>query len=392
MDTSGRSDTLGKESLARELQERVKELNCLFGVSEIVERAGGSLEQIFAETADILPPSLEFPEIACARIVLGDTEFRSRGFRESPWKVETEILVHGEPTGSIQIYYAEEKPPHDEGPFSGEERRLLHAVAERLGHVVERLRTEEALREKEAELRARMTHMTRVSTMGEMASSIAHEVNQPLTAIATYAQACRRLMDADQTSEAEVKDVLRRISDEALRAGNIIHRLRSLVKRRASKLARCDLIQILEEVWPLALGDAHLHDVDVSLILPSSLPPILADQIHVQQVILNLTRNGIDAMETVPAGERKMEVRVEGIDDGQVQVSVEDRGVGLREESEAALFEPFFTTKEGGLGMGLSISRKLVAAHGGRLWFTRNPQSGTTFHFTIPFATEVDDE
>ena len=228
-----------------------------------------------------------------------------------------------------------------------------------------------------------------VGTMGEMASSIAHEVNQPLTAIATYAQACRRLMESDPANVSEVKGVLGRIAEEALRAGNIIHRLRILVKRKGSELAECDLIQILEEVSPLALADARLNDVEVTFSLPPSLPPILADRVQIQQVLLNLIRNGIDAMDEIPPEDRMMEIRVDvDEEEREVRVSVRDRGMGLKEESEAALFKPFFTTKEGGLGMGLSISRTIISAHGGRLWFSRNPQAGITFHFTIPFATE----
>lgn len=181
--------------LAHQLEERVKELNCLFGISDIVERAGGSLERIFEEAVELLPKSWSYVDVACARIVLGEREYRSRSYAEPVATMRAEIVVLGEKAGAIEVSYWEPRPLEDEGPFIREERRLLNAVAERMGHVIERLTAEERLREKEEGFRERMTHFARVSTMGEMASSIAHEVNQPLTAIATYAQACRRMVE-----------------------------------------------------------------------------------------------------------------------------------------------------------------------------------------------------
>ncbi len=343
-----------------------------------------------AEAVEILPPSWEYPEATCARITLGEREFWSRNFREAPWRQTAEIRAHGRIVGMVEIAYLHEQPQRDEGPFTLEERKLLNAVAERLGRVVERLNAEERLREKEAELRARMTHLTRVSTMGEMASSIAHEVNQPLTAVATYAQACTRLVRAGAASDPDVLDVLDRIGKEALRAGNIIHRLRLLVRRRTSEPTSCDLVRLLKEISPLATGDARLHDVQLQFELPPSLPSVRADGIQIQQVLLNLIRNGIDAMEETPTGERILEVEA-GTEETDVRISVRDRGCGLLEESESALFEPFFTTKEGGMGMGLSISRSIVTAHGGRLWFERNAEAGTTFHLSLPFEGDVSD-
>lgn len=191
---------LGREGdpvshLAHQLGERVKELNCLFGISDIVERAGGSLQRILEESVELLPMSWDHADVACARISLGNFDFRSGPSGDPVSAQSSDILVHGEKAGSIEISYLEPRPVRDEGPFTKEERRLLDAVAERMGHIVERLTAEERLREKEEEFRERMTHFTRVSTMGEMASSIAHEVNQPLTAIATYAQACRRMVE-----------------------------------------------------------------------------------------------------------------------------------------------------------------------------------------------------
>ena len=393
MNTAGEKPAEGAQAdLARELHERVKELNCLFGFSDIVERSGGSLDRVLEETVELLPPSWEHSDIACARILLAGREVCTPNYRESPWKQRAAISVRGQKAGTLELSYLEERPPRDEGPFTREERRLLNAVAERLGHVVERLSAEERLREREDELRERMTHLTRVSTMGEMASSIAHEVNQPLTAIATYAQAGHRLMEGGMTDEAEILHILGRIADEAIRAGSIIHRLRALVGKREEKLVECDLGSLLEEILPLASADARLHDIDLHLDIQPELPTVLADGIQIQQVILNLIRNGIDAMEHTPAPHRAITVRLAGRDEERVELSVSDRGTGLPNVDDETLFEPFFTTKEEGMGMGLSISRSIITMHGGRLGAYSNPKGGTTFSFTLPTAGESEDE
>jgi len=228
--------------------------------------------------------------------------------------------------------------------------------------------------------------------MGEMASSIAHEVTQPLTAIATYAQACRRLVDGGMIEAPEVLDVLERIGNEALRAGDIIRHLRTLVQKRDTEPAECDITKLLREVEPLASVDARLNEVELRFILPPEPPVIRADSVQIQQVVLNLIRNGIDAMVGNPPNRRALEVRVASPDKEAVQVSVKDQGSGLSEKSEKSLFEPFFTTKESGLGLGLSISRSIISSHGGRLWFSRNPEGGSTFSFTLPTSSETNDD
>jgi C4-dicarboxylate-specific signal transduction histidine kinase len=370
--------------LAHELRERVKELDCLFGVSEIVERAGGSLESVFAETVELLPRSWDHSDVAAARITLGERDFRSRGYRSAPWTQVARISVHGREAGAIEIVYLKSRPLRDEGPFSREERRLLNAVAERLGHVVERLTADERLREREEEFREKMTHFTRISTMGEMASSIAHEVNQPLTAVATYAQAGRRLVESGAADATEVLEVLERIGEEALRAGDIINRLRGMVRRRESHLVECDINSLLEEILPLVSVDARMNEIDLEFRLPADSSLVLADGVQIQQVVLNLIRNGIDAMADTPVPARTLEVDVTNKPDAEVEVRVADRGCGLPDATERTLFEPFFTTKKAGLGLGLSISKTIISAHGGRLSFSKNPKGGTIFYFTLP--------
>lgn len=371
--------------LTRALDARERELRCHYSVSRILEEAGGSVERIMGETVRVLPEAWEHQGDACARITLRGRAYHSQGFTETPWAQRSSIHVHGEEVGAAEVRYLSRHPPREDGPFLRAERALLDAVAQRLGHAVER--AEEALRlgVQEAELRKRLLHLTRVTTVGEMASSIAHEVNQPLTAISTYAQACRRMIQTGDVDAAQVSHVLGRITDEALRAGEIIHRLKALVRRRESERRMCSVNSLILQMAPLAQVDARLHGVALRLSLAPGLPDVMADSVQIQQVVLNLIRNGVDALEAMGAGG---EVLVEtGLAaPGEVIVAVTDHGCGLPEAVREELFQPFFTTKEDGMGMGLSISRSIVVMHGGRLWYERLQPHGTTFRFTLPSA------
>ena len=381
------NDELRRMSSA--LSERIKELDCLYGISHIVENSGGSLEYILQEIVELLPRSWAYPEIACARIVIQDDEFTCYKYAPSPWVQRAPISVHGEYAGDVEVLYLEERPERTEGPFAEEERRLLDAVAERLGHTVERLTAEDLLAVGEHELRDRLTHLARVSTMGEMATNIAHEVSQPLTAIGTYADACRRLIRAGSIQDQEVLDALGRIADEAQRAGGIVHRLRDLICKHETTQVQCDLNALIHDVEQLASIDARLHDVELRLVLTPSLPAVPADGIQIQQVVLNLIRNAIDAMEGMDITPREVVVRTLAREGNEVEVSVCDNGCGLPDEVGDQLFEPFFTTKPHGVGVGLSISRSIVTAHHGKMWYSNNPDRGTTFFFTLPMIPEV---
>ena len=373
----------------QELEDRVRELNCLFEVSRAVERSAGNLEAILRETVAILPRSLRFPGSAWASISLDGVTYQSQGHTDTPWVLAIPIQVHGEVAGAIQVGYREVPPTGRGNPFLPEERTLVEAVAQRLGRTTERVRGRRLLREREDEMRQRLTHLTRVSTMGEMATSIAHEVNQPLTAIATYAMACRRMLENRSAEPGDVEDILTRISDEAMRAGGIIHRLKNMVRRQESRWAECDVNALIRDLEQLASVDARMHDVALSFHLLLDLPQVLADGIQIQQVVLNLIRNGIDAVQDVDPGSRYVALRT-GLDGpGRIRVSVEDNGCGLPPGLGRDIFQPFFTTKKEGMGMGLSISRSIVEAHRGHIGFKSNDGPGATFFFTLPVLEDI---
>jgi len=255
-------------------------------------------------------------------------------------------------------------------------------------HLEER---EARLREELAELheqRRRLEHVTRLSTMGEMAAGIAHEVNQPLTAISTYAQASRRLIESGRLGSELHLEILEKISRQARRAGDVIRRLRDLAERRESQHELLRVNELVAGAVELADADARFHSLTIELELADGLPPVIADPIQVQQVLLNLLRNAVDAVSQAGRSD-PLVVRTARAGDDHVEVAVVDRGEGIDDRVREQLFQPFFTTKPNGTGLGLSISRSIVSSHGGRLWQTPNPDGGTTFHFTVPVAVEV---
>jgi two-component system sensor kinase FixL len=238
-------------------------------------------------------------------------------------------------------------------------------------------------------LQERLTHFSRLSTMGEMAAGLAHEINQPLSAIATYARASQRLMNLPEPETDEVIAALEQINAQALRAGEVIRRLRNFVKNREVKREPVNCARLLEDLRTLAETDARLHNIRLRVDCEEPLPTVYADPIQLQQVVLNLVRNAIDAMADAPEDRREVLLMTREGPDGEVEITVADHGTGLAPEATEHLFNPFFTTKASGTGLGLAISRSIVRAHGGRLWHTPNDGCGVRFHFTLPVSPAV---
>ncbi|HET7203767.1 MAG TPA: PAS domain S-box protein [Steroidobacteraceae bacterium] len=242
------------------------------------------------------------------------------------------------------------------------------------------------------QLQERLTHFSRLSTMGEMAAGLAHEINQPLSAITMYAQACQRFMRSPNREDDDVMAALEQISAQALRAGEVIRRLRNFVKNREVKREPVDCNRLLDDLRTLAETDARLHNVRLRIEAEPGLPTVYADPIQLQQVVLNLVRNAIDAMSDVPETQREVVLSTHRLPEGEIEVVVADHGSGLAPEATEHLFNPFFTTKAGGTGLGLAISRSIVRAHGGRLWHTPNERMGARFHFTLPVSPAPEGE
>src|SRR5262245_36145095 len=277
--------------------------------------------------------------------------------------------------GALGFVSISGKPVLDaEGRFSG-----YRGVAR---DVTERQQAVEALQKAQAEL----AHMARLTTMGELTASIAHEINQPLGAIVNNASACVRWLAAQNLEEAR-QSALRVIAD-GHRAGDIIGRIRALAQKAPPHKDWLDLNATVRDVLALASSEVQRHGVVVETHLAEPVPPILADRIQLQQVLLNLIMNAIEAMSGVGDGARELVVRSDTDAAQGVLVTVRDSGPGLDPHSLDRLFEAFYTTKPHGLGLGLAISRRIIEAHGGRLWATPNTGPGVTFQFTVPRGSE----
>ncbi len=250
--------------------------------------------------------------------------------------------------------------------------------------VTERRRADEERRQ----LREEIAHVSRVATMGELAASVAHELNQPLTAIVSNARAGKRLLARESVDHDELRAILEDVAADSLRGGEVIRRLRDLLKKGESRRQTLDINEVVLEVIPLVRSDAIRRNVSLEHRMAPGLPPVIADRVQLQQVVLNLIVNGLDAMDDVAADRRTLTLETSIGEAGTVQIAVRDSGVGLDSEHADRIFEPFYTTKSQGMGMGLAINRSIVEAHGGRLWATPNADHGATFVFTLP-ADEV---
>jgi len=229
----------------------------------------------------------------------------------------------------------------------------------------------------------RVAQFARLSTMGEMAAGLAHEINQPLTAVATYAQAVQRMIDRPEVDPEEINHALAQITAQALRAGDVIQRLRAFVRNRDTRQELVDMGRLVRDTLTFAGPDARVNEVRLQAEL-TEVPSITCDPIQIQQVMLNLIRNAIDATNEVRDTLREVTVRILRTSATEIEISVEDHGKGVSEDVARRLGDPFFTTKSAGTGLGVAISRSIVRAHGGKLGHRPTPGGGATFHFTLP--------
>src|SRR6185437_6051845 len=244
-------------------------------------------------------------------------------------------------------------------------------------------------RERLQELQSELLRASRLSAMGQMASALAHELNQPLTAIINYVQATRRMIAGGTVPRERLEDTMDKAVAQATRAGQIIHRMRQFLQKGETERQPEAINKVLEEASALALVGAKESGIVVRMELGSDLAPVLIDRIQIQQVMLNLIRNSIEAMHDSPR--RELRIATSEAENGMIELRFADTGPGLDAGVAAQLFQPFVTTKEKGMGLGLSICRSIIDSHGGKIWATPNREVGVTFSFTLP-ATAADTE
>ncbi|MCX5678140.1 MAG: ATP-binding protein [Candidatus Omnitrophica bacterium] len=243
------------------------------------------------------------------------------------------------------------------------------------------------IRKKDLEIikqREELLHVTRVGKLAEFVSSLAHEISQPLTAILSYAQAAQRILSG---REPKIQETLQYIINDSQRATAVIHRLRALLEKTAPEMKPLDINFLVDETVALLATDATVRNILLKIELEGDLPLVLGDRVQLQQVLLNLISNSFDAIES-SRGKREISIRASRKDPGMIIVEVKDSGCGIPAQNISKLFTRFFTSKPDGLGMGLSISRSIIEAHGGRLDVKNNPDRGATFYFTIPIGAK----
>jgi two-component system sensor kinase FixL len=325
-------------------------------------------ELIGAHVADLLPPGAETDHLR---------EYLAKLVAQKPAPTPY-FTRHRSKTGEIlEVRVDWNYKRDDAGGIAG----FVNAVTD----ITEHRRAEEQAQQRLNEL----AHVARLSTMGEMVSGLAHELNQPLSAITNYAQFCRhRLQQWRGKNRDEVRDAIDQIAEQAGRASEIIRRLREFIRREPSHRASADINELVRDVAALLQVQIRLQSVRLELLLGDSLPKVYVDRIQIEQVVTNLVSNAIEALGDDPQRPRSVTIRTARGPANVLEVSVVDTGRGLPTADVSRLFEPFYTSKPGGMGLGLSISRSIVEAHGGRLEAAHNPHGGATFRFTLPVHAE----
>ena len=339
--------------------------------------------------------------VATGEIIWSEETFRIFGYDRAP-SVRIEMVVQRvHPDDRAGVQRTIDRASRDGRDFYHEYRLLLpdgaikhvhataHAVRDESGgiefvgavtDVTARKRAEEKLHEAQAGL----AHVARVTALGELAASIAHEVNQPLTAVVANAAACQRWLARAPPDVKEAQSTVESITKDAKRAGEVIQRVRGLVNKTVDQKVKLDINEVASEVIGLLRRELASHRISLRMELAPALGPVRGDRIQLQQVILNLVINGMEAMQAVADGQRELSIRTSENEAHEILVTVSDCGVGLAAENADRLFDAFFTTKAGGMGMGLSICRSIVEAHGGRLSAFANQGPGATFQFMLP--------
>ncbi|WP_375786344.1 PAS domain S-box protein [Bradyrhizobium sp. Pha-3] len=395
---------------AKAVRRQDDRLIVLIACEDITERkqAENALQQseMYLSEAQRLSHTGSFGwHVASGEVIWSEETFRIFGFDRAPSIKHATVLQRIHPDDRTRVQRTVDSASLDGKDFEHGYRLLMpdgaikyvharaHAVTNPSGDIefIGAVTDMTARKRAEAELhdaQTNLAHVTRVTALGELAASIAHEVNQPLAAVVANAAACLRWLNRAAPDLNEARGAVRSIISDGNRAGEVIQRVRALVNKTTGQMAPLDINEAINQVIGLVQHELQSHLVSLQLDLAPALPPVVADRVQLQQVILNLVVNGIEAMQPVTDRPRELVIRTRHDDAGQILVTVSDCGVGVATENAERLFDAFYTTKASGMGMGLSICRSIVEAHRGRLSMSRNIGPGTTFQFTLPLRHE----
>ena len=402
----------GMTALAVELEEKsadLAQLNCLYGISNLVSRQGVSVEEILQETADLLPPAWQYPEITCARIILEGREFRTKNFKETIWKQRSDISVHGERKGSLEVCYLKETPQRDEGPFLNHEKILINIIAERLANMIEYKRAQEELREHREHLeelvKSRTNELEEKSAELERANisvqeadrlksiflaSMSHELRTPLNSIIGFTGIILQGMVGKVNKEQRKQ--LTMVKNSANHLLSLINDLLDISKVEAGKvelsLEEFELDDIVSEVVETVSPTASEKSLELLTHVPKGIT-LFSDSRRVKQVLMNLASNAVKFTEQ---GNVKIAARI--LKDEKLEVRVTDTGIGIKKEDMNKLFAPFqqidvsLTKQHEGTGLGLHLTKKLVALLRGDIWAKSEYGRGSELTFVLPLRHE----
>lgn len=359
------------------LRERVKELGCLYELSQMAQRRDVEIDDILERTVDILPAAFQYPELAVARIRFDDTTFSSPSFRETDLAIRAPITVDGTVRGAVEVRYHARREEFSDRVFLDEEQKLLDAVARQIALIVEGKQAEQERRELEAQLR----HADRLATIGELAAGVAHEINEPLGNILGFAQ----LMEKDETLGDQSRHDCQRIIHASLHAREIVRKLLIFARQVQTQKGMVDLNRVVEDGLYFLESRCFRYGIRLERRLDAARPCIVADEAQINQVLVNLVVNAIQAL---PDGGNITVITV--AEPRHVAVVVEDTGPGLDEGTKDRIFMPFFTTKEPGegTGLGLSVVHGIVSAHGGSVHAENRGDGGARFIVEFPLTQE----
>lgn len=358
------------------LQERVKEISCLYNMSQIADKPYVSLVDLIYSIMDLLPPAWQYPEITQTRIIFDGIDYSLPDFNTEASKLSADIDIGNRKRGLIEVIYTKEMPKLDEGPFLKEERKLLDTIAKELALILKRRETEE---DKE-KLLNQLHHADRLATVGELAAGVAHEINEPLGSILGFAQLAGKYSEVPD----QVKRDLEKIVNSSLHAREIVKKLMVFSRQVSVEKKQVSLNQIVEDSVYYLKSRCLKEGIDLDISLEPDMPVIIADPVQINQVIVNIVVNAMQAMPD--GGSLNIQTR---FSNNTIMLIINDTGQGMNKDVLQEIFHPFYTTKgaEKGLGLGLSVVDGIIKSHNGEIEVKSEPGKGTEFIIKLPIIT-----